>query len=154
MGYDVTIEQEQGRHLAVQRFDARPEEISARMGAAFGAVMGRLRALGLSATGPAVSCYEMEGEAFHIAAGFVVAGPFEAGGGVEPLQLPVREVATAMHVGPYEELGRAYDALREGAAAQGRAVDESSMMWEEYLDGPQTPPEQTRTLVHWPLVAR
>ena len=88
MGYDVTIEQEQGRHLAVQRFDARPEDLPTRMGAAFGAVMGRLRALGLTATGPAVSCYEMDGEAFHVAAGFVVAGPFEAGDGVEPLQLP------------------------------------------------------------------
>jgi effector-binding domain-containing protein len=151
MGYDIQIESEQGRHLAVRRFDATPEEMGAQMGAAFGGVATYLRRIGVPVSGPAMSCYEMEGDDFHVASGFVVTGPFEEGDGVEHLQLPVREVVTTTHVGPYEKLGEAYDALKEWARGEGRAVDEDTMMWEEYLDGPQTPPEQTRTVVHWPL---
>ena len=66
--------------------------------------------------------------------------------------LPDVDVVSTTHVGPYDTLGRAYDALKDGVVDLGRKVDESSVMWEEYLDGPQVPPEQTRTLVHWPLL--
>jgi hypothetical protein len=151
MAYDISIGQESGRYLAVRRYDAEPTQLGEAMGAAFGAVAGHLRGIGVPVTGPAVSCYQMDGNLFHVASGFMVDGPFEAGNGVEPLQLPAGEVLSTLHVGPYESLGRAYDAIQEWAQTHGRPVDPSSMMWEEYLDGPQTPPQQTRTLVHWPL---
>lgn len=152
MGYEITIEHEPGRHLAVMRFESTPEEMPAKMGGAFGTVAAHLRGAGVPITGPAVSCYQMLEDHFEVASGFVVAGPFEPGGGVEPLQLPDVDVASTTHIGPYDTLGRAYDALKDGVLELGRKVDESSVMWEEYLDGPQVPPERTRTLVHWPLL--
>ena len=71
---------------------------------------------------------------------------------MEPFQLPECEVATTVHLGPYDQLGQAYDALKEGAAAQGRKVEEAGIMWEEYWTGPEAPPEETRTVVFWPVV--
>ncbi len=153
MAYEITIMREPGRHLAVTRFDARPEEMGARAGQAFGTVAARLAALGIGTEGPAVACYGTGEVVFHVAMGFVVSGPIEAGDGVEPLQLPAVEVATTTHVGPYEQLGKAYDAIQEGARSRGREVDEAGLMWEEYWTGPDTPPEQHRTVVSWPLKA-
>lgn len=155
MGYEVNVGTESGRHLAVTRFDARPEvdDMGQKSGAAFGTVAGYLARIGVAVSGPAVSVYEMEGDLFHVAAGFLVEGSFEPGEGVEPLQLPVCEVATTVHMGPYDRLGQAYEALQKGAIAQGREVEESGIMWEEYWSGPEAPPEETRTVVLWPLKA-
>ena len=47
MTYDITIEHETGRHLAVTSFDARPEEIGAKAGEAFGKVAAHLGRIGL-----------------------------------------------------------------------------------------------------------
>jgi effector-binding domain-containing protein len=135
----------------VHRFDARPEDMGAQQGQAFGAVASRLGRLGVAVQGPAVSCYEMDEDFFHVSSGFVVEAPVETGDGVEPLRLPDVDVATTTHVGPYEQLGRAYDALKEGAEAEGRHVDDNAMMWEEYLTGPEVPAEEMVTVVHWPL---
>ena len=86
-----------------------------------------------------------------MASGFVVPGPFEGEGEVVHLQLPETDVATTTHLGPYDSLGEAYDALRRQARTLGREVDEDGPMWEEYWTGPETPPEQTRTVVCWPV---
>ncbi|HET6694432.1 MAG TPA: GyrI-like domain-containing protein [Pedococcus sp.] len=152
MGYDIEIAHESGRHLAVTRFESRVDEFGERMGAAFGTVAAYLGAAGVPFTGPAVARYEVLGDgAFAVAAGFVVEGPFEGGRGVEHEQLPVCDVARTVHVGPYDRLREAYEALGEGAASHGREIDESIPMWEEYLDGPEVPQEQTRTVVSRPL---
>lgn len=151
MDYEVTIEHEAGRFLAVRSFEAAPEEMGGKQSQAFGRVAAHLGAIGVPVAGTAISCYAMGDRTFHVWSGFVVGGPVPAGDGVESLQLPEVDVASTTHVGPYEQLGRAYEALRAGAAAQGRQVDESAMMWEEYLTGPDTPPDEITTVVHWPL---
>lgn len=152
MDYEVTISHESGRHLAVVRFDARPEEMAEQHGRAFGAVAAYLARAGVTVSGPAMSRYEMgENGVFHVASGFVVPGPFEGEGEVVHLQLPETDVAMTTHLGPYDSLGEAYDALRRQARTLGREVDEEGPMWEEYWTGPEAPPEQTRTVVSWPV---
>jgi len=150
MSYHVTVDHEGGRHLAVSTFDAAPQDMGALQSQAFSKVAAHLGRVGVAIEGPAVSCYEMGNGTFHVSSGFVVAAPIEAGEGVVPLDLPAVDVVTTTHVGPYEKLGAAYDALMEGAEAQGREVDDSRM-WEEYLTGPEVPPDEMTTVVHWPL---
>lgn len=152
MGYDVRIIRHPARHVAVRRFTVTdPDEIGPQQAATFGTVISHLGRQGIAPAGPAVSCYWRHGEGFDVASGFVVAAPIQPGGGIEALELPETDVVTTTHVGPYEGLGAAYDALRAAAADQGRPVDESGPMWEEYLTGPDTPPDRTLTVIFWPV---
>jgi effector-binding domain-containing protein len=150
--YDITFTHESGRRLAVTCYQARPEEIGPKAGKAFAAVAAHLGRARVPMTGPAVSCYTMGPQVFEVASGFVVGEDFEPGDGVEPYRLPPCEVATTTHVGRYEDLGKAYEALREGVAAQGRRLAEDGIMWEEYWSPPGTPADQTKTVISWPVV--
>ncbi|GAA4880323.1 GyrI-like domain-containing protein [Actinomycetospora straminea] len=153
MGHDdVTITRETGRRLAAVHYEARTEDIGAKAGEAFRRVAGHLARTGVPITGPAVSVFVADEDAFSVTSGFVVDSDVEPGEGIEPFRLPEVEVATTTHLGPYDELDKAYDALGRGAAAHGRRVDDTGPMWEEYWSGPDTPPTQTRTVVSRPLV--
>jgi effector-binding domain-containing protein len=151
MDYNITIQHEPGRHLAVSRFDGGPSEIPEKIGAAFGLVAAYLERHGLRPVGPAVAFYEVRGpSSFTVSAGFVVHEPVEGDEQVRPLRLPPVKVVTTTHTGPYTDLPKAYDALTAKATELGLSLDQK-VMWEEYLTGPDTPSEQHVTVVRWPV---
>ncbi len=156
MPYTTEITTVPSRTVAVTHFHvemAELPELGEKMGAAFGAVMAHISRAGAIPRGPAVARYEPEDGGFDVAAGFPVTEAFEPGDGVEPLVLPGGEVAHTTHLGPYEELPAAYEALRADVEAQGRSLDSAAPMWEEYWSGPDAPAEETRTEIFWPLAA-
>jgi effector-binding domain-containing protein len=148
---EIEIIEQTGRLLAATRFAGDLQRIGQRMADAFGTVADHLEQDGMVVTGPAVAAYEMSDDGFTVVAGFPVTGSFEGDSSVVPFRLPAGPVITCVHVGPYEELAATYDRLREVARGHGRLVDEH-LMWEEYLTGPGTPPDQIRTRVLWPLL--
>lgn len=150
MDYQLQIIEEPGRNLAVTRFKAEISQIGEQMGAAFAVVTAYVAVHEVEVIGPAIAYYDMEPDGFTVAAGFVVAEPIAGDGTVVPLSLPVTEVATTTHVGSYEDLPKAYDALKRGVHDLGREPDDAAM-WEEYWSPPDAPPEETRTIIFWPL---
>ena len=58
-------------------------------------------------------------------------------------------VMKAIHVGPYDEVVSTYDAMTRAMKAQG--LTGSRDMWESYQSPPETPPEEIRTEVVWPV---
>jgi len=152
MEYWISEHHESRHHLMVVKFEAAPAEIPDRIGSAFAAVFGYLGRHRVSPAGPAVGCYEMVGpEHFVVRAGCVVPEPIEAGDGVEPYDLPEGPSLRTLHVGPYAELPKAYEALQHHAVQHHLQLD-LGMMWEEYLSGPEVPNDQMHTIVHWPIV--
>ncbi|WP_448811159.1 GyrI-like domain-containing protein [Agromyces bauzanensis] len=155
MTYDVRITQHPRQDLAVVRTRTTFAVIPTFMGSAFGKVAALLGPRGLLGEGPAVGRYtEMDmttGEVV-VAAGFVVPQPIEGDGTVVPDETPAGEVATTTHLGPYEKISEAYDAIAKVMALQGRELDETTM-WEEYWSPPGTPDDQTKTVVYCPLKA-
>lgn len=140
--------------VAVTRFHVASGELPAmgeRMGHAFATVMAELGKASVVPDGPAVARYEPTADGFDVAAGFRV--PFEVAvpAGLERLELGGIEAAHATHLGPYSELPAVYEDLMAHADAAGRPVAGDGPMWEEYWSGPETPAEQTRTEVYWPL---
>ena len=68
-------------------------------------------------------------------------------------ELPETDALATVHTGAYTGLPGAYADLEHEARDRGVTLDPTAM-WEEYLDGPDVPAEQTRTRVVWPARRR
>ncbi|WP_460716134.1 GyrI-like domain-containing protein [Nocardioides dilutus] len=156
MTHTVEIVQAPARSTAVTHIHVAPDAmptIGEKMGEAFTMVARRLGEAGISPAGPAFASYTPADGGFDVAAGFGVVDTFTAPPGLERLDIGACEVAHTTHLGSYTELPSAYEDLQAEVTRQGRAVDEDGPMWEEYWSGPNTPDDQTRTEVYWPLAA-
>jgi effector-binding domain-containing protein len=80
--------------------------------------------------------------------GVQVAQRFAAQGAVRCAETPAGEVATTVHVGPYEGLRHAHDALRAWCAANDRLIAQAS--WEIYGDW-QSDPARLETTIKYLL---
>jgi effector-binding domain-containing protein len=76
-------------------------------------------------------------EAMDIDFGVQVARPFEREGAVQCVTTPGGEVASLVHVGPYDGLGDAHDAIHAWCAGNGRKIAQAS--WEIYGDSNDDP---------------
>lgn len=151
MDYQVRIVHRPEQHVAVVRFHTTLAELGKQMAAGFADVMQSLSNSDTQPTGPALAYYEKEADGFAVAVGFPVPRELPADGPVATMRLPGTEVATTTHVGRYQDLPNAYAALAQQAAAQGRELDDTTGMWEEYWSPPGTPEDQARTEVFWPV---
>ena len=140
--------------VAVTRFHVASGELPAmgeRMGHAFATVMADLGKASFVPDGPAVARYEPTADGFDVSAGFRIPSEATVPAGLDRLELGGIEAAHTTHLGPYSGLSAAYDDLKAVADAAGRPVAGDGPMWEEYWSGPDTPAEQIRTEVYWPL---
>jgi predicted transcriptional regulator YdeE len=154
MTHTVEIVQVPARTTAVTHVHVAADEmptIGEKMGEAFATVALRLGKAGLSPAGPALAYYQPAQGGFDIAVGFGVADTFTAPPGLDRLDIGACEVAHTTHLGAYAELPSAYEALHTEVTGRGRALHEDSPMWEEYWSTPDTPDDQTRTEVYWPV---
>lgn len=150
MSYEIRFVRIPGKDLAVVRSRTTPDRIPEVMPQSFEDVAAYLVPRGLLGNGPAVAVYTgMDADGFAVAAGFVVERPIVGDGHVEPLALPGAEIVTTTHLGPYDTLPAAYEALQRAAAEQGREL--GPVMWEEYWSPPDTPAAETRTVICWPV---
>ncbi|MCX6395471.1 MAG: GyrI-like domain-containing protein [Propionibacteriales bacterium] len=153
--HDVDIVNVPGLTTAVRRFRISAEDIGSignQVGIALAEVMTELTTAGVSPSGPPLASYEMTAQGFDVSAGFPVP-PGADVPGVEIMAIGSTEAAHTTHVGPYGDLPAAYQDLLAGARARGRSVDSHGPMWEEYWSAPETPAEQTRTEIYWPITA-
>src|SRR4051812_23707853 len=74
-------------------------------------------------------------DAPSVEVGVLVGASFAPVGRVVPSRLPGGTVVTAVHRGPYSELGRTYEAVHAGAAARGLAL--AGPRWEIYGHPPE-----------------
>lgn len=153
MEQHVDLEWVPARTMAAVRFHATGPDMGPQMGPAFGTVMAYLSEHGLSPSGPALARYEVAGDGFDVEAGFIVADPVEGDGTVVRRDLPPGDVAHLTYLGAYDGLPTAYATMHQVAETMGRPIDDGAAMWEEYWSPPDTPPEDTRTEIYWPIVA-
>ena len=148
----------------VERIDLSPEwmlglpetvkmaEISGYMDRAFQIVAAELKEAGAAPTGPPRAVYrDVTAETADVTAGFPVASPVSTVGETEVVALPAGEAIEATHEGPYDTLTQTYEQLMTYVAEQ--RLTPASVVWEEYLVGPDTEPDpqKWRTRIVFPL---
>jgi effector-binding domain-containing protein len=144
---EVTVVDLPAQHTAVVRGRATPDAIAGFLGRAFAAVGSVVPAQGLRFTGPPFARYgTMDETGWELEAGFPVDGEVTATEGVVPSTLPAERAARLVHTGPYDTVGRAWQAVSDWIVDNGYVATEAP--WECYLDEPGV--EQPRTVVMMP----
>jgi effector-binding domain-containing protein len=152
MGVKVTVEIVQPRMLAAVRRQVAVGNVGAAWRPALDQVWAFVRSQpGLWTDGHNLFLYHhpaQPGLPMNVDFGVEVTRSFAAAGEVYATQTPAGEAATAVHVGGYDRLGEAHDAIRAWALAQRREF--AGQSWEIYGD-PSGDPAKIETTVAYLL---
>jgi effector-binding domain-containing protein len=149
VAYEIeVVERERQPVLCVR--EKVPPEIGDLVGRLIGEVWRYMEGAGVHPSGgPYARSIWQPGTEVEV--GFPVAEPVAGEGRVVAAELSAGSVAVTTHVGPYDKLGPAYDAVRGWIAQQGLEI--AGLPWEVYLTDPgETPdPNDWRTEVVFPV---
>ena len=127
MDYHVRIEQIEPVPIVAVNRRAPQKELSRVVPAACGEVWNYVRSAGVQGPGRLVAIY-LDCE-INMEIGVEVSGPVPANDQVINSATPGGNVATTVHMGPYNQLGAAHKAITDWCQANGH---EPSINWEVY----------------------
>ena len=121
------------------------------LGQAYGAIMQYVGPLGAQPCGaPFVAYYNMDMQDLDIEIGFPFAQELAGQGEIQAGEIPGGKAATCLHIGPYDQVRGAYEALQKWFGSH-RYIP-TGVAYEFYLNDPQTtPPSELQTQVVFPL---
>lgn len=152
MEREVTVRERSAALVVSKRFPVRLSEIGVALGMAFGEVYGHLGARRVEGDGPPFVIYHgmpMADEPFDIEVCAPVANAVDPPPGWQVQELPAGTFVSLLHVGPYETVASAYSTLTGWIGDHDLAV--AGPPREVYLNPPDTPPAQIRTIVEFPV---
>ena len=133
MPYHVRIHSAPVRHLAVVRRRLKWSELGSNLLPLLDRVYFQVRAGKIAQSGHNVFVYsDATKDSVTAEVGIEVSGPFEAIDNVVYSSTPFGEVASTLHIGPYTNLGGAYDALAQWCREHNRPL--AATYWEVYGD--------------------
>lgn len=140
--YEIQSDTADEQLTAVAHATLPVNEIGPWLARTYGMIAEVLARRGMQPVGPPFSRYHrLEAGRFAVEAGFPVASVIDASGDVRASSLPAGRVARTTHVGPYEEMEPAYEALVSWIREQGgRPAGDA---WEFYFSDPQVEPDPT-----------
>lgn len=130
---------------AVMRATLPVAEIGPWLGAAYGAIAKAVTESGAAIIGMPFARYHRRGEAaaeFDVEAGFPVDRAIDSVGDILPSVLPAGNVATTIHVGPYDEMAPTYEALYRWVRE--RSAEPAGDPWEVYRTDPGAEPDPAK----------
>jgi effector-binding domain-containing protein len=135
----------------VIRTRASVQQLPQVLGPAWGAIMQYAGRNGLAPSGPPfVGYHNMDMQDLDLEIGFPFARRLSGEAEVLAGELPGGKAAVCLHVGPYDKIGAAYEALQKWLEANGHTP--SGVAYESYLNDPQsTPAAELQTQVMFPL---
>ncbi|MGI6468279.1 MAG: GyrI-like domain-containing protein [Syntrophomonadaceae bacterium] len=113
-----------------------PEEL----GKAYHAIIAYLEELGQQPADAAFACYyNMDMENLDVEMGFPVSSALPGRGEIKASQIPAGKKATALYVGPYQEIGPTYEAMTQWIKDSGE--EPTGVAYEFYYNSPLEVPE-------------
>ena len=147
MTYQIATADLQEQQVACMHSRILPSELRTFLTAAYSRVPAAIAQQGLGLDGPPYARYRFEKDGtIDVEAGFPVCGALAPAGDVGPGTLPVGHVVTTLHVGAYDQVAGAYEALETYLSKNG--YEPAGAAWECYLDEPDVP--EPRTKVYQP----
>jgi len=153
LGNEIRVTRRDAALIVSKRLPVRLSEIGGVIGPAFGEVYGYLGARGIAGDGPPFVVYHgapVADDPFDVEICAPVGRTIDPPTGWQMQELPAGTFATLVHVGPYDTIGAAYDTLTAWIGAHELAC--AGPPREVYLSEPETPPEQIRTIIEFPVV--
>lgn len=115
-------------------------EIGPWLSKTYGAIACVIAESGAVPAGPPFARYHRLAEdRFAVEAGFPVSTAIDADGDVQPSELPGGPVAVTVHIGPYAEMARAYEALASRVSSH--RGEPAGDPWEVYFSDPAREPD-------------
>lgn len=151
MAYACSLVERSEQPTLVVRTHAAVERLPEVLGPAWGSILAHAARAGVDPSGPPFVTYlGMDMQDLDLEIGLPFDRPLDGEDDVLPAVLPAGEAVETVHVGPYDRLKDAYDALEGWMKANGRVAGGPPS--EHYLNDPQeTPPSELRTRIVWPL---
>jgi effector-binding domain-containing protein len=151
MAYQIQLIERPAQPALSVRFRAPVQDLPRHFERIYGSIVQYLTELGEMPTGaPFAGYYNMDMQDLDVEAGFPVTGPLPGRGDIRPGALPGGKVVTCLHVGPYDAVGPAYDAM--GRWIKDNGYEAAGVCYERYLNDPrEQPPQQPMTEIEMPL---
>ncbi len=138
--YEIHAEARETQLTAVARATLPVTQLGPWLSRTYGAIAGLLAAGRAAPAGPPFARFHMLGGGlFEVEAGFPVSSPIEPRGDVQPSKLPGGQFAVTVHVGPYDQMEPAYQALASWVADHGGKL--AGDAWEVFFSDPATEPD-------------
>lgn len=147
MKYEIVVETAQAELIAAVRATVTIAEIGRAWKPALDQAWAFLKTNGELRPGHNLFLYhhpEHRNDPMDVDFGVQVGRTFQPQGNVRCVATPAGEVARTVHVGPYEQLGVAHDAIHAWCAANNRKIAEAS--WEVYGDWNSDPARLETTI--------
>ncbi len=150
MAFNFELKQAAAKPALAVRTHAAVQDLPSVFGRVYGAIMQYMGELGEQPVGmPYAAYYSLDMQNMDLEIGFPVARKLVGKGEIQPSEFPGGRLASVMHVGPYDKMVATYQALTDWVKAQG--LETTGVSYELYYTGPETPPEQTRTEIIFPI---
>lgn len=152
MTHQFELRDRQPQPTLVIRTRASVQDMPQVLGQAWGAIMHYAGPTGHQPSGaPFVAYHNMDMQDLDLEIGFPFAQKLEGEGEVLAGEIPGGKAAGCLHVGPYDQLRAAYEALGKWMEANGYTP--RGVAYESYLNDPHTtPPDELQTDIFFTLV--
>jgi effector-binding domain-containing protein len=151
MAYECQVIEQATQPVLSTRTRTSVQNLPQVIGRVYGAVSQYMAELGEQPAGPPFAAYyNMDMQDLDVEAGFPVSRPLPGRGDIQASEIAGGKAATCIHVGPYSEVGPAYETLSQWIKENG--YDATGVAYEMYLNDPQqTPPQELKTQIVLPL---
>ena len=150
MVYTCELKEQAAQPALTIRVRAAVQDLPALFGKTYGAIMQYLGELGEQPAGmPFAAYYNMDMQNLDIEIGFPVGRKLAGKGEIQASEFPGGKLASVMHIGPYDQMIPAYNALTEWIKERG--YEATGVAYELYYSGPETPPQEIKTEIVFPL---